>query len=282
MPQHLAGDEATQWVLAQPTAPVSDESLPTRQFDQEQTSPQSATTSPHGGQTSPAYVPPSYYAPPPPSPVPYQPAQPAGQAEQSPVALGEWLSRGWRLYKENWFTMSLATLLAGILSLVTVGVLAGPLLMGLYRMAFKTMRGERPEVNDLFQWEGRFAQAFLAFLIFALISFGIPGVDRAGALSSFFTFIATPFLTVLLGLTMPSILERRVDVAKALNDISRLIFSRDAFMWWVMGLVFASITVAGFIGCFVGIFMTVPWMVCSGASAYRDLFGFDDPNRTNA
>lgn len=282
MPQHLEGEAATSWVLAQKTAPMADELVPTRQFDQEQTSPQSAQTSPHGGQTSAAYVPPSYYAPPPPHPAPYQPAQQSGQGEQSPVALGEWLSRGWKLYKENWFTMSLSTLLTGILSIVTIGILAGPLLMGLFRMAFKTMRGERPQVNDLFQWEGRFAQAFLAFFIFALISFGIPGVDRAGALSSFFSFIATPFLTVLLGLTMPSILERRVDAAKAINDIGRMIFSKDAFMWWIVGLVFASITVGGMIGCFVGIFVTTPWMVCAGATAYRDLYGIDDPNRTNA
>jgi len=156
------------------------------------------------------------------------------------------------------------------------------MLMGLFRMAFKTMRGERPEINDLFNWDGRFLQAFLAFLVFALISFAIPSIDRIGAFASFFNFIATPFLTVLLGLTMPMILERRVDVAKAINDIGRVIFSRDAFMWWVVGLVFAAATAGGFIGCFIGIFVTVPWMICSSATAYRDIFGFDDPNRTNS
>jgi hypothetical protein len=272
MPQHLTGEDATQWVLAQPTAPVPDTSRPTQQAGQNPTSQTSAPT-------APAYFPSSYYVPAPSPPVPYQPASQAGHG---PVSLGEWLSGGWRLYKENWFTMSLATLVTAFMSLVTVGILAGPMLMGLFRMAFKTMRGERPEINDLFNWEGRFLQAFLAFLVFALITFAIPGFDRGGAFSAFFNFVASPFLTVLLGLTMPTILERRVDVAKAINDVGRTIFSRDAFMWWIVGLVFAAITAGGFIGCFVGIFVTVPWIVCSATTAYRDTFGVDDPNRTNA
>ena len=272
MPQHLTGEDATQWVLEQPASPVSDFSRPTQHAGQNQTT---QTSNP----TAPAYIPPSYYTPAPAPPVPYQPIP---TAAQGPVSLGEWLSRGWRLYKENWFTMSLATLLTAFLGTVTVGILAGPMLMGLFRMAFKTMRGERPEINDLFNWDGRFLQAFLAFLIFFLISVAIPSIDRSGAFAAFFNFAATPFLTVLLGLTMPMILERRVDVAKAINDIGRVIFSRDTFMWWIIGLVFAAITAGGFIGCFIGILVTVPWMVCSSATAYRDTFGLDDPNRTNS
>jgi uncharacterized membrane protein len=53
-------------------------------------------------------------------------------------------------------------------------------------------------------------------------------------------------------------------------------------MWWVVGLVFAAITAGGFIGCGIGILITLPWMISASAVAYRDVFGFDDPNRTNA
>jgi len=75
-------------------------------------------------------------------------------------------------------------------------------------------------------------------------------------------------------------LERRLDVANAINDVGRIIFSRDAFMWWIVGLVFAAITASGTFGCLIGFFVTLPWMICSSAVAYRDVFGFDDPNRT--
>jgi hypothetical protein len=31
----------------------------------------------------------------------------------------------------------------------------------------------------------------------------------------------------------------------------------------------------------VGVLVTLPWMISSAALAYRDVFGIDDPNRTN-
>ncbi len=178
--------------------------------------------------------------------------------------------------------MSLATLIGAFLGLVTIGILAGPLLMGLYRMAFKTMRGERPEINDLFNWEGRFLQPFLAFLIFALIHFGISGMDRTGTFAAIFNFVASPFLTVMLALTMPLLLEQKMDVGNAINRVWKLIFKRDTFMWWIVGLVFSAISLGGAIVCGIGIFITVPWIISSGAIAYSDVFGIDDPNRTNA
>jgi uncharacterized membrane protein len=82
------------------------------------------------------------------------------------------------------------------------------------------------------------------------------------------------------GFSTSLILERGMDVTHAINQVGRIVFSRDAFMWWVVGLVFAAITLGGSIGCGIGMLVTLPWMISSSAIAYRDLFGFDDPNRT--
>jgi hypothetical protein len=217
-----------------------------------------------------------YYQPPPP-PVPYVRPPAVGS---SGIRLGEWLSGGWQVYKEYWLLMSLATLLGSFLGSITIGIMAGPLLMGLYRMAFKTIRGERPEMGDLFNWDGKFLQAFLLAFICSLIYFGIASIGQNSPLSAILSFVATPFLTMTLGLSMPFILERRVDVLGAINEVGRRIFSREAFMWWVVGLVMAAIGSVGFFVCFFGLFVTFPWMVCSAAVAYRDIYGIDDPNRT--
>src|SRR5258708_17276329 len=174
--------------------------------------------------------------------------------------------------------MSAATLVVALLSVVTLGVLGGPLLMGLFRMAFKTMRGERPEIGDLFKWQGRFLQAFLTFLIFALVHAGLTGLGN-NSVDGLLSLVVTPLLTVMLGLTMSSILERGLDVAKAINEVARLIFSRDAVMWWVTGLVLAGIAGGGFIVCGIGALVTLPWMISTSAVAYKDVFGIDDPNR---
>lgn len=271
MPLNLAGEEASTWILSPPDSTKPD--LPRTQPVKPNPT---AQTGPPTGQP---YLPPTAYYPPP-QPPQYYP--PPAQAGQSHIRLGDWLSGGWKVYSENWLLMSLATLLAAVLGGATAGILAGPLLMGLYRMAFKSMRQERPEINDLFNWQGRFLQAFLAFLIFAFIHLGITGASKSGALSGLIGFIISPLLTVVMGLTMPLLLERKLDVANAINEVGRLVFSRDALMWWIVGLVFATISAGGLIACFIGVFITVPWMISSSAVAYRDVFGFDDPNRTNA
>jgi hypothetical protein len=202
------------------------------------------------------------------------------QEGQSHISLGDWLSGGWQVYKENWAVMSLAALLGSGLSIITVGILAGPMLMGMFRMAFKTMRGERPETGDLFNWRGRFLQAFLTALIFGAIYLLLGGIGNNNAFFGLLSAVATPFLSLMVSFTISLILERGLDVAKAINQVSRLVFSRDAFMWWVVGLVFAAITAGGFIVCGVGVLVTLPWMISSAAVAYRDVFGIDDPNRT--
>lgn len=262
---HVVDDEATTWRL-----PAAGSAKQTSQVKPQATGEPSAST-------GPAYVPPSppvrYYQervpPSPPTPV-------AGHVN---ISLGDWLAGGWQVFKENWGLMFGASMLAAVLSLGTFGILAGPLLMGLYRMAFKTIRGEQPEIGDLFKWKGRFLQSFLTFLIFAAIHIGLTSAGDGG-LFAILSFLIDPLLTISMALSMPLILERKVDVVAAINEVGRLIFSRDALMWWVVGLVLLVIGALGFFGCFIGVFITTPWMIATAAVAYRDLFGLEDPNRT--
>jgi zinc-ribbon domain len=269
MPQHLGGQEATTWILSPQPAPESSRGT---------TPVQPGTTSPTMPPTGAVYIPPTpapYY--PPPYPTQYQAPTQTGQPH---ISLGDWLSGGWQVYKENWALMSVATLLGFLLSAVTVGILAGPLLMGMFRMAFKTMRGERPEIGDLFRWDGRFIQAFLTGLIFAAVHFALGGLGNNSPFFSLLSVAATPLLSVMLGFTMSLIIERGLDVAQAINQVAKLVFSRDAFMWWVVGLVLAAITGGGLIACGIGVLVTVPWMISASAVAYKDVYGIDDPNRT--
>ncbi len=177
--------------------------------------------------------------------------------------------------------MSVASLVAIVITAGTAGVLGGPLLMGLLQMAFKTMRGERPVMGDLFDWRGRFLQAFLTGLIFLVVHLAFGGAGNSSGLLKLLYLGVIPFLSILIGFTMSLVVERGTDVVHSINNAAKLIFSRDAFMWWVVGLVFAAITAGGFIACGIGVLVTLPWMVSASAVAYRDVFGIDDPNRTN-
>jgi hypothetical protein len=203
------------------------------------------------------------------------------QSGQSQISLAGWLSGGWQVYKEYGALMSLASLIAVAISAGTGGVLGGPLLMGLLQMAFKTMRGERPTLGDLFDWRGRFLQSLLTGVVFLVAQVALSAAGNNNPLFNLLSLGIIPFLTILLGFTMSLVLERGTDVVNSLNEAARLIFSRDAFMWWVVGLVFASIAFGGLLACGVGALVTLPWMISASAVAYRDVFGIDDPNRTN-
>lgn len=270
MPQHLDGEEASTWILEPQTVPDS-----TRKTSSVQPGPTSPTTPPTGV----AYIPPNptpYY--PPPYPTQYQPPVQTGQPQ---ISLGGWLSGGWQVYKENGALMSVASLIAVAISAGSFGLLSGPLLMGLLRMAFKTMRGERPTMGDLFAWRGRFLHSFLTGLVFLVVQLALSGAGNNNPLFSLLNLAAIPFLSILFSFTMSLVLERGTDVVNSLNEAAKLIFSRDAFMWWVVGLVFAAITFGGLVACGIGALVTLPWMISASAVAYRDVFGIDDPNRTN-
>ena len=271
MPQHLDGEEATTWILDPQPVPES-----MRDTSSVQASPTSPTYPPTGA----AYIPPAptpYYQPP--YPTQYQPGTQFGQSPT--ISLGGWISGGWQVYKENGALMSVASLIAIIISSITAGVLCGPLFMGLLAMAFKTMRGERPLIRDLFDWHGRFIQSFLAGVVFLVAHLILGG---AGNNSGFFNIVSLgliPFLSMLLGFTMSLVLERGTNFVASLKQAAKVIFSRDAFMWWVVGLVFTAITFGGVLACGIGALVTLPWMISASAVAYRDVFGIDDPNRTN-
>jgi hypothetical protein len=213
-----------------------------------------------------------------------EPAPPTSPAyfEARRISLGEWLSEGWQIYKENWLLMSAASVLSIAMTLCTSFILGGPLAIGLYRMAFKIMRGERPDMSDLFRWEGHFVNSLLAFLLYVAISSAIPmwpSLGR-GEILAVVGFFVHPFLSVIMSLTFPLMLERRLDVAPAINQVGQIVFSRDALLWWVVGFVWLMIELLGLLACGVGIFVTTPWMLSTAAVAYRDIFGMDDPNRT--
>ena len=306
--EDLESEDLPTWNLPQPTAPQPDQPRPTNALPPNPSTGQGLSTGPsylppendYSGQPPAEQPQPYLFQRPTGSPPPgyqqppfyqqqdsYQPhpgyMQPASSQPMPPtgkISLGDWLSGGWRVYSENWFLMSMATMITGLLSLFSIGILAGPLMMGLFRMAFKTIKGERPVIGDLFNWDGRFLQAFLAGLISFFVFGGISSIGRGGAMSSLVNLVISPIMTIMLSLTLPMILDRKSDIAETINHVWKRVFAKEALMWWIVGLVFFWISVGGFFACGIGGLVTIPWIVSSASLAYRDTFGIDDPNRT--
>lgn len=115
----------------------------------------------------------------------------------------------WKALAGNWGTMVVIYLLFGLISAVcgiipvvgTVAVLliSGPLAIGFYGAALKVIRGEKPEVANLFDGFQNFVNAFLLQLVNSIfialwsLLFVIPGIVKALSYSmSYFILVDNP------------------------------------------------------------------------------------------
>lgn len=89
------------------------------------------------------------------------------------VRLGEWLSGGWALIKDDIVTFAVAALLAGLIGGATGGICMPPLVIGLYMMVGSRMRGDSVEIGDVFRGFEKFGPAFLAYLLVAIAVYAL-------------------------------------------------------------------------------------------------------------
>lgn len=216
----------------------------------------------HPPPTGPAYLP------------PVAPSEPfRSPLQETSVDLSRWLSEAWEGIKPNLPTFALTTLIVSFLSLITLSVTAGPFLIGLYYMVFKSLRGERVQVADVFKGFEYFGVAFLAWVVELFIHLSLSGLAERAPLLGVITFVASPLVMALFAFVYPLILDRRMDIASALNEAWKVVISRQWLMFWVFGLILTLLPLAGLVFCLIGFFLTAPLAVALSAVAYRDLFG---------
>ncbi|MBW2202607.1 MAG: hypothetical protein JRF52_00565, partial [Deltaproteobacteria bacterium] len=91
------------------------------------------------------------------------------------VKFGEWIEKGFNLYKENFGILVLASLIAVVLSMVTVGVLAGPMAAGviLITLGLADKKEPKPEVGTLFKGFEYFLDSFLFVILWGIALFAV-------------------------------------------------------------------------------------------------------------
>ena len=76
---------------------------------------------------------------------------------------GDWIKEGFDLYKDNLGLLILASLIAFLLSVVSLGILSGPMSAGLISILLRLRDGDPtpPAVGDVFQGFQFFLPSFL-------------------------------------------------------------------------------------------------------------------------
>lgn len=200
---------------------------------------------------------------------------PAASASPGPSFLiGDCFSRGWQLYKNDFWLLLVATavillITSGLHSIPAIGNVVGLLFGfafwgGLKFVFLKRIRGEAADVGDAFcGFKAGLVPLMLASLIanvlttVGLLLLILPGIYL---LVAWWMFV--PLL----------IIDKRLDFWPAM-ELSRKTVNKN--FWRCLGLFLLAglVAVSGFIACGVGLFFTVPIGLAAVVYAYEDLFG---------
>jgi len=190
------------------------------------------------------------------------------------VKFGEWIEMGFNLYKENFGILVLASLIAVIVSAVTVGILAGPMAAGVVLIVFQLFERNEPlpELGTLLRGFDFFLNSFLFFVIWGIAIFvgslvlGL--VPCIGQLASLFVvFVAHALL--MFGLFL--IVDRKMEFWPASVESFNMV-KRNFWPFLGFSIVCNLIGSIGAVACGIGVVFTLPIQVCILTVAYREIF----------
>jgi len=181
--------------------------------------------------------------------------------DQAEVKFGEWIEKGFNLYKENFGILVLASLIAVVISTVTVGVLAGPMFAGVILITLRLLdkKEPRPEVGTLFKGFDYFLNSFLFVIIWGIalfvVSIVVGLVPCIGQLASIFVvFVAHALLMFGLFLIVDRQEEFWPASVESFNKVKPNIWPFLGFS--IVSNIIGSI---GAIACGIGVIFTFPF-----------------------
>lgn len=175
------------------------------------------------------------------------------------VDIGKLFQRTWQLFQSKPVEHLVASLIVLVLSVVTLGVLMGPLAVGQIRMVEKQQRGETPRIEDVFAGFSSFGPAFLTSLIVA-VAVGV------GAL---FLVLPGVFVALAWGFALWFVALENASPSAALSGSWQLLKNNAASVILVFVLLGVVNAVAGTV--VLGTLLTAPLSVIFATLAWQDM-----------
>lgn len=196
----------------------------------------------------------------------------------------DWLSGGWALVKPCLGTYILIALVAGLLSTLSLGILAGPLTCGWLMILLRQKRDPsyEPQFGDLWKGFEVFGQSFLAWLVIA-----IAGAIAGGLVSVLVSIIqavpivgqlVAPMIGALLGVCLlvvflyvfPLIADRRMDFWAAIQ-LSAETTTPEFLPFAGFALILYLLNALGAVLCGLGALITGPIVLAAVLVSYEDV-----------
>ena len=185
-------------------------------------------------------------------------SQPSPSESRPDLDFGYVLKKAGSVFIDDVVPLVLATLIAAALSIVTLGVLIGPMYAGLCSMVITRVRdGKSPQAGDVFSCMDRF-WSFLGASIVLLLAIGLASVTIIGGV-----LLAAIWLYV-----FPLMVDRHMGVFEAMRA-SKDVVVRSGF-WQHLVLVILLVAI-GAIGHGPLALLTIPFSVAVVLVAYLAL-----------
>ena len=173
---------------------------------------------------------------------------------------------GWNAFTADIVPLLVGGLIAGLLSIVTLGILAGPLFAGLYNMVVGRIRDGRPaQIGDVFSCMDRF-WGFLWAAIVLVVLIGLASLTIVGGV-----LLATIWLYV-----FPFMVDRKMGLAEAMTASYHQVV--DNGFWEHLALVVIFIAIGAVANGWLAILST-PFTIAVTAAAYFVAGGRERPGR---
>ncbi len=191
------------------------------------------------------------------------------------IRISDWLSKAWETFTKSVGVHIVLALIVGLGSVLTIGILAGPLMCGWYYIILRQLREPdyKPEIGDIGKGFEVFGQALLAWILIlvgsVVVSFVVSVVPVIGELLSIGAGWAIAACVLFV---FPLIVDRKTGAIDAIKLSFETI--KPAF-WGFFGfaVLISVISAIGAAICGVGWLVAGPVTTIAVAIAYRDNFG---------
>lgn len=185
--------------------------------------------------------------------------------------IGKCFNAGWELYKNNMGILILGYLIVAVLSSLTFGILAAPLMVGYFWIVDRLIKNDpvKPDAGDIFKGFSKFGPAFIAFILFIVVAAVANLIPVLGQ-------IATLLVSPLLMFTLMHIAYDDMEAIDAFKKVFNGLTTGEMLMPVVMGIIAGFVAGAGILVCCVGVFFTAPLAMTLYVYAFKQMKGEDN------
>jgi uncharacterized membrane protein YvlD (DUF360 family) len=169
--------------------------------------------------------------------------------------VGQAFKGGWNAFTADIVPLLVGTLITGLLSIITLGILAGPLTAGLYNMVVRRVRDGRPaQIGDVFSCMDRF-WGFLWAAIVLVVLIALASLTIVGGV-----LLATIWIYV-----FPFMVDRRMGLTEAMAASYHQVV--DNGFWEHFALLVVFVAIGAVANGWVGVIST-PFTIAVIVGAY--------------